>query len=174
MKNRILAGVMVLAAGTSVLLLTGDSSICPEECPGKQCQPIGDRCLMIDEEGGPNLIDEDGKALEVADLEAEKRTRMLICCNTEDGIERKDVVWTSETPPQNCQQVIPPGKFGGVSMNGVDLGHAGPLNLVCCQRPDGSVVKGSWGACPRCAYRCVAGRPVLDPKGCDDFCGEAP
>lgn len=64
---------------------------------------------------------------------------------------------TPAVPAPRCRMAIPPSRFGGYSMSGVDLGHAAHLRVLCAPC---DVQPGAWSHCPycwlegNCAQRC--------------------
>lgn len=172
MKNALLAGALILAAG-GIILLGGDPpGICPEKCPGKHCQVAGDYCVMVTATGEAKRINDKAEEISsISTLPSEKQIRPLMCCVTDEDGEHMTVRWASQVTPE-CTQITVPTLFPGIEMNCVDLGHAKLLNFVCCKRVDGPVSPGHWGQCPYCAYECKNGKAVLNQKGCEEFCKE--
>ena len=173
MKKGILAGLVLAAGMTAVILSTGgDPSICPKVCPGKECLALNDYCLVIDAQGKPKRVKPDGaQVTSVSELSADKQKRPMVCCVTDElsHQENMSVRWAVDVP-ENCHSWAGPSLHAGIEMNGVDLGHAKELNKALCGKDEGPARPGNWGPLPHCGYKCVNGRPVATPSGCDQYC----
>jgi hypothetical protein len=169
MKTRVLAGMLILAAGAGVVVgLSGDKGVGDPQpiavsedraikidgaCPvGTTQEAAKCKVKIADGQGGCICITDqakgsvDGEVDKAGDLAPAKQKVMLLCRRS-PGDRAADVYWDTgdKAVPKDCQ-IVAKSMIGEIDLGAVDTDEIAQLREAC--RP--CDLGGGMGPCPRC------------------------